>query len=225
MSDVIIIDDHPIMRRGLAQTLEEEIDLQVAAQMDTAEEALEALEESAEDENEEELAPDLAIVDLSLPGMSGLELIKHLRATRPELPTLVVSRHDETLYAERALRAGARGYLMKLEAGEVIVEAAREVLKGGIYVSDEINERLLRGMVGSDQEQASASPLEALSDRELEVFEAIGRGRTTQEIAEKLLLSPKTVGTYRTRIKEKLSLDTTAELKRRAILWVETEDL
>jgi len=140
----------------------------------------------------------------------------------PDLPVLIVSRHDEMLYAERAIRAGARGYIMKLEAGDVIVQAVRRVLKGGVYVSDEINERLLMGMM-SGRGSIAESPLEILSDRELEVFELTGRGLGTRDIAERLHLSVKTVESYRARIKTKLNLGTATELVQHAVQWVESE--
>ena len=213
MNKILIVDDHPLMRKGLALALNAEIDLTVCGQVANAEEALGALEE---------LDPDLAIVDISLPGMSGLELIKHMQALRPEMRTLVVSRHDEALYAERAIRAGARGYVMKLEAGEMIVKAVRRVLGGGIYVSEEINERLLLALAAGRPKMAE-SPLELLSDRELEVFELTGRGRGTREIAERLYLSVKTVESYRARIKDKLNLKSAAELMQHAVQWVEGE--
>ncbi len=143
----------------------------------------------------------MAIVDVSLPGMSGLELTKHILALKPDMLILVVSRHDEALYAERAIRAGARGYIMKMVAGEEILKAVRRVLNGGIYVSDEINDRLLVGMA-SGHKQLNQSPLEVLSDRELEVFELTGRGMGTREIAERLYLSVKTVESYRAQDKE-----------------------
>ncbi len=211
---ILIVDDHPLMRKGLALTLEAEPDLVVCAQAESAEDALGTFEE---------IDPDMAIIDISLPGMSGLELIKHLHMLKPELGILVVSRHEETLYAERAIRAGARGYVMKLEAGKVIVKAVRRVLDGGIYVSDEINERLLMG-IASRQGQMAQSPLEVLSDRELEVFELTGRGLGTREIAERLHLSIKTVESYRARIKNKLNLTNAAELMQHAVQWVESED-
>lgn len=213
MKKIMIVDDHPLMRKGLALTLEAESDLTVPAQASNAEEALEMVER---------IQPDLCIVDVSLPGMSGLELIKHLQAVRPSMAILVVSRHDESLYAERAIRAGARGYLMKLEAGDVIVKAVRHVLSGGIYVSDEIKERLLLGMMAGRKE-INQSPMEVLSDRELEVFELTGRGLGTREIAERLHLSVKTVESYRARIKNKLNLGTAAELMQHAVQWVESE--
>ena len=213
MERILIVDDHPLMRKGLALSIDAEPDLSVVSQAEDAEQAMEAIDEAA---------PDLAIVDISLPGMSGLELLKHMQALRPELLVLVVSRHDEALYAERAIRAGARGYVMKLEAADVIVKAIRRVLNGGIYVSDEINERLLLG-IARGRESLAKSPLEVLSDRELEVFELTGRGRSTREIAEKLHLSIKTVESYRARIKDKLTLSNAAELMQHAVNWVEGE--
>ncbi|MCH8247564.1 MAG: response regulator transcription factor, partial [Bacteroidetes bacterium] len=166
--------------------------------------------------------PDLAIVDISLPGMSGLELIKRLHAIRPELYILVVSRHDESLYAERAIRAGARGYIMKHEAGDVMMKAVRRVLSGGIYVSEEINEKLLKDLAAGHT-MTYRSPLEVLSDRELEVFELTGKGIGTREISERLHLSVKTVESYRARIKAKLNLSTAAELMQHAVQWIEGE--
>ena len=213
MERILIVDDHPLMRKGLALAIDAEPDLSVVAQAENAEQALEATEEHD---------LDLAIVDISLPGMSGLELLKHMQALKPELLVLVVSRHDEALYAERAIRAGARGYVMKLEAADVIVKAIRRILNGGIYVSDEINERLLLG-IARGRDSLAKSPLEVLSDRELEVFELTGRGRSTREIAERLHLSIKTVESYRARIKDKLNLTNAAELMQHAVNWVEGE--
>ncbi len=210
---ILIVDDHPLMRKGLAMTLEAEADLHVCCQADSGEDALGLIEESS---------PDLVIVDISLPGMSGIELIKHVHLRKPEIKLLVVSRHEETLYAERAIRAGARGYVMKLEAADVIVHAVRRVLCGGIYVSSEINERLLMGMAAG-QHHLTHSPLEVLSDRELEVFELTGRGHGTRDIAERLHLSVKTVESYRARIKSKLNLSNAAELMQHAVQWVESE--
>jgi len=211
---IMIVDDHPLMRKGLAMTLEVESDLRVCSQAEDAEQALELI-------RGEKL--DLAIVDISLPGMSGLDLIKHFRMIASGMAILVVSRHEETLYAERAIRAGARGYVMKLEAGMVIVKAVRRVLSGGIFVSEEINERLLMGIAGGHR-QFAQSPMEVLSDRELEVFELTGRGLGTREIAERLHLSIKTVESYRARIKSKLNLGNAAELMQHAVQWVEMGD-
>lgn len=210
---ILIVDDHPLMRKGLAMIINAEPDLVVCSQASKAEEALEAMEK---------LNPDMAIVDVSLPGMSGLELTKHILAIKPDMLILVVSRHDEALYAERAIRAGARGYIMKMVAGDEILKAVKRVLNGGIYVSDEINDRLLVGMA-SGHKQLNQSPLEVLSDRELEVFELTGRGMGTREIAEKLYLSVKTVESYRARIKNKLNLSNATELMLHAVQWVEGE--
>ena len=215
MTDVVLVDDHPLMRKGLVRTIENEVDLNIAGQMSSAEEALDEIEA---------LDPALAIVDISLPGMSGMELIKHLQSRRPALKILVVSRHDETLYAERCLRAGAKGYLMKQEAGDVIVKAIRKILNGRIFVSEEINERLLQSMAEGGRERITKSPLEVLSDRELEMFELTGQGHSTRDIAERLHLSVKTVESYRARIKDKLNLDSGNELMKHAVQWVESED-
>ncbi len=213
MIKIVIIDDHPLMRKGLAMSLESEADIRVAAQAASAEDGLGIIE--AED-------PDLVVVDISLPGMSGIELVKQVQAIRPEMKTLVVSRHDEALYAERAIRAGVKGYVMKLEAPDVMIKAVRRVMNGGIYVSEKVNERLLMGMV-SGNELLSQSPLDVLSDRELEVFELTGKGFGTREIAERLHLSVKTVESYRARIKTKLNLSNAAELMQHAVQWVEGE--
>lgn len=214
MKDIILVDDHPLLRKGLARTIEAEADLNVISQSDSAEDALEEIEE---------VEPDLAIVDISLPGMSGIELIKHLKSRVPDVQILVVSRHDETLYAERCIRAGARGYVMKQEAGDDIVKAIRKVLDDRIFVSEEINERLLQSMAEGGRERIMQSPLEVLSDRELEVFELTGKGSSTRDIAEQLHLSVKTVESYRARIKNKLNLDSANELMKHAVQWVEGE--
>ena len=213
MTRIVVVDDHPLLRKGLVLSLEVETDLTVCGQASNAEDALSVVEA----EN-----PDLVLVDISLPGMSGLELIKQIHAIRPTMKALVVSRHDESLYAERAIRAGAKGYVMKLEASDVMVKAVRRVMNGGIYVSEEINERLLLGMA-SGHETLAQSPLEVLSDRELEVFELTGRGYGTRDIAERLHLSVKTVESYRARIKTKLNLNSAAELMQHAVQWVEGE--
>jgi len=214
MHRILLVDDHPLMRKGLAMTLDAEPDFTIAAQTDSAENALSLIEEKD--------PIHLAIIDISLPGMSGLELVKHLEALHPEVGALVVSRHDETLYAERSIRAGAKGYVMKLEASDVIVEAARRVLQGGIYVSQQINERLLMSMATGNS-LMKESPLELLSDRELEVFELIGQGVGTRDIAERLHLATKTVESYRARIKEKMNLSSATELMQHAVQWVQSE--
>lgn len=201
------------MRRGYSYLVDAEIDLEICGETGAALEALEQIPD---------VDPDLVVVDLTLEGMGGIELIKRLQSTDPDLPILVVSMHDESLYADRALRAGARGYIMKSEVESTVVEAIREILDGGIYVSEEFSTQVLMQYAGASGSK-DESPLEQLSDRELEVFEYMGRGFETREIAEKLVLSPKTIDSYRARIKEKLSIESNAELTRRAVLWVESQ--
>lgn len=192
-------------------SLDDEMSFEVVGQAPTAEKGLDLIEEAD---------PDLAILDISLPGMSGLEMVKHLKSIKPDQLVLVLSRHDEKLYAERVIRAGARGYVMKLEASEVIVRAAREVLEGRIFLSEEINNRLLRSLAGGSPSSLSNSPLGILSDRELEVFELTGHGLLTSEVAERLHISVKTVESYRARIKQKLNLSNASELMQHAVKWV-----
>lgn len=211
---IYIVDDHPLMRKGMAMTLENSVEFTVCGQSESAEEALSEIPT---------LKPDACVVDISLPGMNGIELVKNLLAQLPELKILVVSRHDEELYAERAIRAGAKGYLMKLEAGEVLVSAVRQVMNGGIYLSDKIGSQLIMKIASG--QSAGDNPLELLSDRELEVFELTGKGESTKEIAQRLHVSVKTIDTYRARIKEKMHLKTANELMRRAVQWVEGESI
>jgi DNA-binding NarL/FixJ family response regulator len=205
---VLIVDDHPIVRRGLAQVIDQEPDLEVCGEANDADSALATMEK---------LAPDIALVDLMLKGASGTDLIKSLKARHPSIPILVVSMHDVAVYAERALRAGAHGYIMKEEATGQVLTALRKVLAGDVYVSDRVVGRILRRMVGGGQ----GIGLESLSDRELEVFQWIGRGLSVPEIAEKLSVSPKTVETYRAHIKDKLQLANSAEVMRLAVQWFE----
>jgi len=211
---IFLVDDHPMMRQGYAAVLNAELDLEVCGEAGDGLAALDAIPAAN---------PDLVIVDLTLgSGMGGLEVVKELAVRAPGVSTLVVSMHDEALYAERALRAGARGYLMKSEAQDAIVEAVRRVLRGLIYVSETVASRLLLGL-STRHLPAGEGPLDGLSDRELEVFEHLGLGRPTKEIAEAMLISPKTVESYRTRIREKLAITSHTELIRRAIQWVESE--
>lgn len=210
---IIIVDDHPIMRKGLASTLESEPGFEVIHQFERAEEYLEVMDEEK---------PDLLVVDLSLPGMNGIELVKNVIFQYPDQKILVVSRHEETLYAERALRAGAKGYVMKFESSDVLLKAVRKVLNGGIHVSQELSDKLLMSAM-SGKKNALDSPVDVLSDRELEVFELIGRVKSTSEIAEQLHLAVKTVETYRSRIKDKLELKNSTELIFHAVKWVEYE--
>ncbi|PAP75936.1 response regulator [Rubrivirga marina] len=213
MTRLLLVDDHPLLRQGIAMTIEAEPDLSVVAQAGDADEALALFAEAA---------PDLVITDISLPGANGLELMKNLLTLRPDLPVLVVSRHDEDLYAERAVRAGARGYVSKLAAGDQIVTAIRRVLRGGIHLSEDLKDRMLFGAAAGVKD-ATQTPLEVLSDRELEVFEMTGRGIPTREISERLHLSIKTVESYRSRLKTKLGLSNGTELIKHAVAWVEGE--
>jgi len=207
---VLIVDDHPIVRQGLAQLINQEKDLEVCGQAEDAHEAIRSIRD---------LGPDLIIVDISLRDTSGVDLIKDLRIQYPDLPILTLSMHDEAVYGERALRAGARGYIMKQEATEKVVTAIRRVLAGEIYVSDDMAAKMVSRLVGGISRK-TGSPIETLSDRELEVFRMIGEGFNTREMAEKLHLSVKTIETYRAHIKDKLALQDASELLRAAIQWV-----
>ncbi len=208
---IFLVEDHPVFRLGLKELINQEDDLEVCGEADDVESALEEIAKTM---------PDLVLVDLALKGESGIELIKNLRKRHDELPLLVVSMYDEALYAERALNAGARGYIMKQETSDSIVEAARKVLEGNIFLSERIMSDMLGKMVGGTSTKPVSS-MESLTDREREVFELIGKGLATREIADKLNLSKKTIGTYRERIKEKLDLKTAAELNRCAVKMVE----
>jgi DNA-binding NarL/FixJ family response regulator len=213
VSRVLIVDDHPIVRSGLGQLVQQEADLQVCGEASDASEALDEIERKK---------PDLVLVDISLGGSSGIELTKTIRERYERLPVLVLSMHDESLYAERALRAGAKGYVMKQEAAETVLKAIRKVLGGGLYVSDTIAARMLQEFVEGGSDQARVG-VETLSDRELEVFEMIGRGMPTREIAERLHLSVKTIETHRAHIKQKLNLRNATELLHHAVHWMENE--
>jgi len=208
---VYIVDDHPLMRKGLVMTIEKEMGFEVSGQNESGEGALSEIVKDI---------PDIAVVDISLPGMNGIELIKNLLHQIPDLKILVVSRHDEELYAERALRAGAKGYLMKLEAAETLITAIRQILNGGIYLSDKIGTKMLMKLTSGNASK-SGNPLDVLSDRELEVFELTGKGLSTRDIGEKLHISVKTVESHRANIKDKLHLKTANELMRHAVRWVE----
>jgi len=203
------VDDHPIVRDGLAEAINLEPDLTVCAAAEDRQGALEAVETTK---------PDLAVIDLMLKSSSGLELIKDIHARWPKLLILVVSMHDETLYAERVLRAGAQGYITKQQATRDILLAIRRVLGGGIYLSEKTASTVLARLTSKPQ-AVSDSIAELLGDRELQVFEMTGRGLSTREIAEQLRIDMKTVDTYRTRIKEKLNLQSTSELLQLAIRW------
>lgn len=210
---LLIVDDHPMMRNGLAQLIDNEGDLKVCAQADNAGQAINAVAK---------LQFDLALVDISLPDKSGLELIKDMRSLAPNLPILVVSMHDELIYAERVLRAGARGYIMKQEGGQKFLQAIRHVLAGQIYVSDKMSARILESLSGQSP-APTGSPVRRLSDREFEVFQLIGQGVGTSEIAIRLHLSVKTVEVHRANIKQKLDLETATELVRYAVRWLDSQ--
>jgi len=205
----MIVDDHPLVRSGFRQLIESENDLNVCCEAATMNEALQMVKHCL---------PNLAIIDLSLPDGSGLELIKRIHTLHPSVHILVSSMHDEDLFAERALRAGAKGYINKQEAGEQVINAARQVLDGKIYLSSHMSERLLLEQ-GDNPCTPLLSPVEHLSNRELEVFEFIGHGMTTSEIADKLHLSVKTIETHRANIKTKLGLSSAGELTRSAVQW------
>jgi DNA-binding NarL/FixJ family response regulator len=208
---VLIIDDHVMVREGVAEIIEHADDLCVCGTASTANEGLEALSK---------LKPDLVLVDITLPGKDGIEFIKEARAMDPELRVLVMSMHDESLYVDRVLRAGGRGYIRKQEGGDRLIEAMRRVLRGEIAVSEKMTGRLLETFSGR---KTMDSPLEGLSDRELEVFQLIGQGKTMKQIADELHLSPKTIEVHRSHIREKLRVTSAAELVAYAARWSQTQ--
>ncbi|MDH5203223.1 MAG: response regulator transcription factor [Nitrospirota bacterium] len=212
ITKILIVDDHPIFRKGLTQLINQETNFTVCGEAEDTHKALEAISEQK---------PDLIIVDISLKGIDGIELIKKIKLKYSNLSVLVVSMHDESFFAERALRAGARGYIMKQEAVEKMMEAICKVLNGEIYVSEKIGSKLLEKFIDGKPDKMY-SPLEALSDRELEVFQLIGQGLETRQVAKELHVSIKTVESYRAHIKEKLKIKTSTELLRYAIRWIES---
>lgn len=207
---ILIVDDHPVVRAGYRGLLEHEPGVRVCGEAEDVHEAMRLAEQ---------LAPDIVIVDLSLRGGSGLDLLKRLRASLPGARAIVASMHEEADFADRALAAGAVGYVSKIEPGDTILHAVRRVMQGRVFVSPAVSERMLERLTVRGSVR-SAEPVGALSDRELEVFEAIGRGRTTRSIAEELRLSIKTIETHRENIKRKLGLANHTELIRRAWQWV-----
>ena len=210
---ILIVDDHPIFRHGLAQLINQEKDLDVCGEAEDYYSAWKAVKE---------LNPDMLIVDITLKNMSGIDLIREINKNYKGLPMLVISMHEESLYAERSLRAGAKGYIMKQEASESIVYAIREVLDGKIYASKNIMDALLTRFIDGTQDCLD-SPVQSLTDRELEVFQMIGDGLSISDIGARLNLSVKTIGTYRERIKEKLQLKNATELLRYAMNWGEDD--
>ena len=212
-ANILLVDDHPVVRKGLVAMIEAERGFKVAAEAGDAREAMAAITDHK---------PDLCIVDLTLKDIGGLELIKQIKASHPTLPVLVLSMHDEKIYAERALKAGASGYIMKQELTERLITAIRTVLRGEIYLSEKMASRILGKMVGGRRDD-DATPMDRLSDRELEVFELLGRGLNTREIAKRLCLSVKTVETHREHIKEKLQIRDATKLIQQATHWVINE--
>ena len=210
---VLLVDDHPILRRGLAELINQEADMMVCGEAEDSPRAFEAIST---------LGPDVAVVDISLKGSNGIELIKNVKARYPDLPILVLSMHDESLYAERALRAGGLGYIMKEEAIEQVLVAIRRVLTGEIFLSDKMKSKMLQ-QLANGRSKTLVSPIEHLTDRELEVFRLIGEGRSTRQIAGELHLSVRTVEAYREYIKGKLNLKNSTELVQHAFHWVHHE--
>jgi DNA-binding NarL/FixJ family response regulator len=208
---LLLVDDHPIMRHGLAQLIRNAEGLEVCAEAGNARDGLTAVGEHR---------PDLVVIDLTLPDKNGLELLKDIQAMHPGTLCLVLSMHDEAMYGERSLRAGARGYIMKEVAADHLITAVRKVLSGGIYVSDGMASRMLEQVTGQRQK---TSAMDSLSDRELEVLAMIGQGLATKIIAEKLRISARTVEAHRAHIKEKLAITDGAALVRYAVQWVEQQ--
>ena len=209
---IVLIDDHPIMRHGLAQLIRGEDGLDVIGEAGSAREGLEVVGR---------LKPDLAVIDLTLPDKNGLELVKDIRALHPATQCIVLSMHDETLYGERALRAGARSYVMKEAAADHLVTAIHKVISGGLYVSESLNARMLEQVTGAARSKATG--MDALTDRELEILALIGKGVATKIIASQLSISARTVEAHRAHIKEKLGMTDGAALVRYAVQWVENQ--
>jgi DNA-binding NarL/FixJ family response regulator len=210
---ILVVDDHPFMRAGLAQLIDRQPDMVVGGEAGNPAEAMLAVPR---------VQPDLVLSDITMPGRSGAEFIKDLHALHPDMPVLVISMHDELVYAERMLRAGARGYIMKEAGGEALLAALRQVLRGEIYVSPRLSARILENLSG-DKPRQSNSPIAKLTDREFEVFQLIGQGKSTHDIAAQLHLSTKTVDVHRANIKGKLGITDGTALVRHAVRWVETQ--
>ena len=210
---ILLVDDHPLVREGVANLINQQPDLEVCGEAGNEPQALELIGATR---------PDVAVVDISLENGSGIELIKSIKANHPSVAMLALSMHDESLYAERVLRAGARGYLMKREAAKKVIHGIRAVLAGQLYVSEKIAAMMAEKFV-EGRTAASGSPVEQLSDRELEVFQLLGRGHSTRQIADHLHVGFKTVQAYCARIKEKLKLANATELLREAFRWHESQ--
>lgn len=212
---VLLVDDHGIVRHGIAVLLSDAPDLEICGEAGTYDEALRALHDAI---------PDVAVIDLVLHDQSGLDLIRAARSAGLKMPMLVLSMHDEATHAEKALRAGAQGYVMKEDADEVLVDAIRKVLAGELYISGDINARMLHDYIHGEEE-AERSGVEQLTEREREIFTCLGQGLTTRKIAEKYGLSSRTVEVHRARIKKKLQCEDAAQLLREAVRWVEMAEL
>lgn len=212
---VLVVDDHPMTRYGIVRLIEQEPDLVVCGEAENASRALAAVRA---------LKPQVVLTDLTMPGGEGLEFVKDVRSLHPEVAVLVVSMHDEALYAERALRAGARGYIMKNEGGEKLVEAIRQVLQGKTYVSENMSGKVLE-IFSHRRRRADDTTIGKLTDREFEVFRLLGQGMTTREIGQQLRLSTKTVETHRLHVREKLGLKSGPALIKYAVRWAGTQEL
>ena len=212
MSKILLVDDHPLLREGLGRLIATEKGLSVCGMAGSVQEALSMVEAEQ---------PDLVITDLTLPGRNGLELIKDMVATHPEIPIIVLSMHDELIYAERVLRAGGRGYVMKDSSPDRLLEAIKVVLGGGVFASQTVTTHFLKALSSTKGPPTPGFPLERLTDREMEVFELIGQARSNQDIASRLGISPRTLDAHRAHIREKLGLGDGNELTRYAIRWVE----
>lgn len=210
---IFLVDDHPATRGGVRALIDQDEQLEVCGEADSAPVALQLMQK---------LNPDLAVVDITLKTTSGIELMKNAKALLPDLPVLIMSMHDESLYAERSLRAGAKGYIMKSEASERILVAIHRVLEGEIYLSEAMKEKMLHRLVRSKKDEVVFT-IDTLSDREMEVFQLIGNGYGTRQIAEKLHLSVKTIDSYREHLKLKLRLEKGSDLVRHAIQWARSE--
>lgn len=207
---ILLVDDHPITRQGVGVLINQEPDLEVIGEADSAPGAIALLHKQP---------ADLAIIDITLKTTNGIELMKHIRVLAPDMPVLVMSMHDEGVYAERAMRAGARGYIMKQEASSRVLAAIRTVLSGELHLSDRMKERMLHRLVNNRKEEVRFS-IDTLSDREMEVFQLIGEGYSTRQVAAKLNLSVKTIDSYREHLKLKLQLESGKDLVRYAIQWM-----
>ncbi len=210
---IFLVDDHPLMRQGVAQLINKQPDMEVCGEAEDAPSALKGIEAAK---------PDAAIIDISLRGTNGIELIKNLRSICKFLPILVLSMHDETIYAQRVLRAGALGYVMKQEASDKVVLALRKIMSGEIYVNEQVGSQMLHQAL-TGRGKPNASPIDRLSDRELEVIEAIGQGKPTRQIAKELNVSVKTIESHRAHIKDKIGLKNASELVKFSVQWVESE--